>query len=54
MTKTTYRMLWLAAALVGAANFLLFWADMAPGCGIAAVVCALVCGVTYEGAWSGK
>ena len=49
-----YRMLWVAAALTGVANFLVFMTDDAPACGVGAFACALVCWITFSSAWSGR
>ena len=49
-----YKNLWLAAALIGAANFLLFTVDQSLVCGLAAVVCTISCVITYKDAWSGR
>lgn len=46
-----YRMLWLAAALIGAANLLVFpYTDGLP-CLLAALGCGIACGLTFNSAW---
>ena len=46
-----YKILWTAAALVGTGNLIMFFIDPEPATILAAVVCAGICGLTYETTW---
>jgi hypothetical protein len=49
--KIPYKLLWLAAVLVGLAN--LIWSPFTkdPACMTAAIVCGLACTLTFQTAW---
>ena len=51
MTEPVYRLLWLAAALVGVANFVMFVVDLSGPCLLAGVVCTIACAITFESTW---
>jgi hypothetical protein len=51
---TPYRLLWLAAACVGGASFLLFANELDLPCFLAWLACTIVCVITYKDAWSGR